>query len=75
MEKCPGSKTSLKAASLSQSAPDSQTQREWEFPDAVFRASCLGLGGNCRPWLPAPRTTSRGPSDGVIVLLMEVNFT
>lgn len=60
VEKWPGSKIHLKVTSFSLNALELQMQLERGFPgDAVFRGSCLGLLGNCKPW-PTPPRTSRG---------------
>lgn len=54
VEKWPGSKIHLKVTSFSSNALELQMQLERGFPgDAVFRGSCLGLLGNCKPW-PTP---------------------
>lgn len=58
MEKWPGSKIHLKVTSFSSNALESQMQLERGFPgDAVFRGSCLGLLGNCKPRPTHPRTS------------------
>lgn len=66
MEKWPGSKIHLKVTSFSSNALESQMQLERGFPgDAIFRGSCLGLLGNCkpRPTRPVPGQAGAFRSD------------